>query len=112
LCFYGIAAASSSQAPTFTTEIAPLLGKYGCSDIACHGALKGKGQFRLSLHNRRVNDDYQATLNHVDKTDPAISLLLRKAVAAVDHGGGQLLDSKSLEYQIILDWISSPLKKS
>src|SRR5262249_39086884 len=41
--------ARDETAPSFRNDVIPVLTKTGCNSGACHGALAGKGGFKLSL---------------------------------------------------------------
>ena len=41
--------AAPPAAPSFVRDVEPILTRAGCNSGACHGALAGKGGFRLSL---------------------------------------------------------------
>src|SRR5262249_44269796 len=101
-----------SPAPSFRNEIIPFLTKIGCNSGACHGALAGKGGFKLSLRGYAPALDHfvmtrQALGRRVDVVEPAHSLILLKPTMTVSHGGGQKLDVGSADYQILADWIAS-----
>jgi hypothetical protein len=100
------------SAPSFRNEIIPLLTKIGCNSGACHGALAGKGGFKLSLRGYAPALDHfvmtrQALGRRVDPIEPARSLILLKPTATVSHGGGHKLEVGSPDYQIVADWIAS-----
>src|SRR6516165_8960734 len=84
------------SAPSFRNHIIPMMTKIGCNSGACHGALAGKGGFKLSLRGYDPTGDHfvmtrQALGRRVDKLEPAHSLILLKPTMAVTHGGGQKL---------------------
>src|SRR5207249_1783250 len=77
-----------------------------------HGALAGKGGFKLSLRGYAPALDHfvltrQTLGRRVDPVEPSHSLMLLKPTMAVAHGGGQKLDVDSVDYQILADWIAS-----
>src|SRR5438128_2263125 len=43
---------------SFRNHVLPVLTKIGCNSGACHGALAGKGGFKLSLRGYAPTDDY------------------------------------------------------
>jgi hypothetical protein len=97
---------------TFRNHVIPLLTKVGCNSGACHGALAGKGGFKLSLRGYDPSTDHfvmtrQALGRRIDKLEPARSLLLLKPTRAVPHGGGRKLEVGSPDYQLLADWIAS-----
>lgn len=94
----------------FANDVIPALTRAGCNMGACHGALNGKGGFRLSLLGYDPAADYASIVNEhegrrVVLTDPADSLLLKKATMAVPHSGGLRFKPDSYEYQLILGWL-------
>src|SRR5207245_7801425 len=98
--------------PSFRNDVIPMMTKIGCNSGACHGALAGKGGFKLSLRGYAPTLDHfvmtrQTLARRVDPIEPAHSLLLLKPTMAVTHGGGQKLEVDSSDYQILADWIAS-----
>ena len=96
---------------SFRNDVQPVLAKLGCNSGACHGALAGKGGFRLSLRGYDPERDYfNMTQQHlgrrVDLHHPGMSLILTKPTVAVAHKGGRRMDLKSRDYRIIADWIA------
>jgi hypothetical protein len=105
---------STGQPPPrqFTAHIQPVLSKLGCNSGGCHGALSGKGGFKLSLLA------YDSTLDHhtittedqgrrIEPADPESSLLLTKPTTKVPHKGGLRLDPDSIDYEILAQWIAA-----
>jgi len=80
----------------FTEQVLPILSKAGCNGGACHASQHGKGGFTLSVmgfdpvadRNAIVRDRMQ---RRVDLLNPADSLILKKPLLAVPHGGGRRL---------------------
>ena len=104
--------AKGPAAVSFTNHVIPVLTKLGCNSGACHGALAGKGGFKLSLRGFAPAEDHfvltrQALGRRVNLIEPAQSLMLRKPTMAVSHGGGLKLEVGSPEYQLLADWIAS-----
>jgi hypothetical protein len=98
--------------PSFRNHVIPLLTKIGCNSGACHGALAGKGGFKLSLRGYDPTTDHfvmtrQALGRRIDRTEPAKSLVLRKPTMAVSHGGGLKIEVGSSDYQLLADWIAA-----
>lgn len=96
---------------TFRNHVQSVLAKQGCNMGACHGALAGKGGFRLSLRGYDTERDYynicrQQLGRRVDLAAPALSLLLTKPTMAVPHKGGLKLKADSFDYQVIASWIA------
>lgn len=97
---------------SFQNDVLPVLSKLGCNSGACHGALAGKGGFRLSLRGFDANADHftivkQARGRRVEFREPAKSLLLTKPTGALPHKGGVRMDVDSEAYRILADWIAS-----
>ncbi|MES2789409.1 MAG: DUF1549 domain-containing protein [Planctomycetota bacterium] len=101
----------SPAVPNFRNHVLPVLSKSGCNSGACHGALAGKGGFKLSLRGYDPVSDYhaitkQARGRRVELADPGSSLLLTKPSGAVPHKGGLRFEVDSLDYKTIANWIS------
>ncbi|GAB5442754.1 MAG: DUF1553 domain-containing protein [Fuerstiella sp.] len=100
---------------TFRNHVQSVLARLGCNSGACHGALAGKGGFRLSLRGYDTERDFfnittQQQGRRVDLAEPALSLLLTKPTMAVPHKGGKRLDEDSLHYQVIAEWLANGAK--
>jgi hypothetical protein len=106
-------AAEPAAAPvSFNLDIVPILSKAGCNGGGCHGALAGKGGFRLSLFGYDPSSDYLAITRdvrgrRVDLVDPGTSLLLTKPTAAVAHKGGRRLEEGGEDYELLAAWIAA-----
>ncbi|MDX2149439.1 MAG: DUF1549 domain-containing protein [Bryobacteraceae bacterium] len=97
---------------SFRNHVIPVLTKAGCNQGACHGALAGKNGFKLTLRGYDPEVDYdvltrQSAGRRVTLAEPAQSLVLRKPVFAVPHGGGKRFGVDSLEYRVIAEWIAA-----
>lgn len=95
---------------SFRHDVLPILSKAGCNGGGCHGAIAGKGGFRLSLNAYDpTTDHYNITIHanrrRVEPADPARSLLLTKPTAALKHKGGKVLHEDSADYKTIATWI-------
>ena len=80
--------AAHAEAVSFELDVMPILSKAGCYSGGCHGALAGKGGFRLSLFGYDPASDHVALTRdargrRVDLADPGASLLLTKPTTAV-----------------------------
>jgi hypothetical protein len=98
--------------PDFRNQIEPVLTRVGCNSGACHGAMAGKGGFKLSLRGFDPAADYfaitrQANARRVDRTNPAESLILLKPTRTLKHGGGKRFETDSEEYRRLRDWIAA-----
>lgn len=96
----------------FTNQIVPIFTKLGCNSGGCHGKSGGQNGFRLSLLGFEPALDYETIVKEgrsrrVFPAAPEESLLLRKAVGRVPHGGGKKLDADSHEFRLIVRWIGS-----
>ncbi len=77
----------------FENHVQPILSRNGCNMGACHGALAGKGGFRLSLRGYdSINDHFnmvkQDNGRRVELAQPESSLILLKPTGLVEHQGG------------------------
>lgn len=100
---------------SFRKDVLPILAKSGCNAGSCHGALAGKGGFKLSLRGYDPETDYyvitkQARGRRIELSDPGRSLFLAKPSGALPHKGGIRFDVDSREYQILSEWISAGAK--
>ncbi len=88
-----------------------VLSKQGCNSGACHGSPSGKGGFRMSLRaydpaldiETLVREAYNRRTNLYE---PETSLLLRKPLMELAHGGGRRLKKTDLAYAVLRDWIA------
>ncbi len=89
---------------SFRHHVEPLLAKQGCNSGSCHGALAGKGGFRLSLLGYDPASDFfnlvkQDRGRRVELADPGRSLVLAKISGAIAHKGGVRFGTNSHEYR-------------
>lgn len=94
----------------FANKIVPIFTKTGCNGGGCHGKSSGQNGFRLSLLGFEPNEDYEHLVlesrgRRLFPAAPEHSLLLRKAVADVPHGGGKRIEKSSVDYALITSWI-------
>ncbi|HBV31617.1 MAG TPA: S-layer protein [Verrucomicrobiales bacterium] len=104
------AAAEDDRKLSFRHDVLPVLSKAGCNGGGCHGALAGKGGFRLSLNAYDpATDHYNITRENrgrrIEFAAPASSLFVTKPTAAVRHKGGKVLHENSEAYRILTRWI-------
>lgn len=104
--------AAPDSTPTFRNHVQPVLTKAGCNMGACHGAAAGKNGFYLSLRGYDDEADWLAITRsaggrRLSPADPGRSLLLLKATGTVPHKGGKRIETGSLEYHTLADWIAS-----
>ncbi len=107
-----VAKAKDQSPPSFRNQIEPTLTRNGCNSGACHGALAGKGGFRLSLRGYDPAADHfvltrQAQARRVDVQRPEECLFLKKPTRALPHGGGTRFDADSDTYKLLRDWIAA-----
>lgn len=107
-----VTGSGESHAVSFRNDIQPILAKAGCNSGACHGALAGKGGFKLSLRGYDTASDYfaiaqQARGRRIELADPGRSLLLAKPSGGIPHKGGVRFETDSREYELIAQWISA-----
>ncbi len=103
---------SNARAVDFSTEIVPLLSRFGCNAGGCHGKQGGQNGFQLSLFGFDTEFDYSALVKEargrrVNVSNASGSLLIRKAVGAAPHGGGRRIEVGSEPYQLLLSWVES-----
>jgi hypothetical protein len=97
---------------SFRNDVLPILAKTGCNMGACHGALAGKGGFRLSLRGYDPTSDHftmtqQDRGRRIELADPGRSLVLAKPTGALAHKGGVRFEVDSPEYRIMSEWIAT-----
>ncbi len=94
----------------FANQIVPIFTKTGCNGGGCHGKSGGQNGFRLSLLGFEPAEDYEHLVlesrgRRLFPAAPDYSLLLRKAIAELPHGGGKRLEKGSADYDLIRRWI-------
>jgi hypothetical protein len=106
-----VAAVGAAPTPVdFDTQIMPILTQAGCNAGACHGAAAGRGGLHLSLYGSDPAADF-ATITQqwegrrVNTSQPERSLVLRKPLMDLDHGGDQRFDAESEAARLLLRWI-------
>lgn len=102
--------AATPRPISFHLDIMPILTRSGCNTGSCHGAARGKDGFRLSLFGFDPKGDYQRItreigIRRINLARPDQSLLLLKAIGAVQHSGGKKIDPNSKHYQTMLRWL-------
>ncbi|MDV6034610.1 MAG: DUF1553 domain-containing protein [Phycisphaera sp. RhM] len=106
-----VSGTESTHRWSFRNDVQSVLAKVGCNMGSCHGALAGKGGFRLSLRGYDSQSDFlsitrQARGRRIEMADPGRSLLLAKPTGALPHKGGLRLDVDSHDYHVISQWIA------
>ena len=95
----------------FRNHVESVFSKNGCNSGGCHGALAGKGGFRLSLGAYAPEQDFyrltrEALGRRIELAAPGRSLVLTKATTALKHTGGRRIKVGSRDYRVIADWIA------
>jgi hypothetical protein len=106
---------------SFAIDIDRILTRQGCNDSSCHGGVKGRGGFKLSVYAINPRDDYRWIVEggtfrvlttdtdpkhpRISLKEPEKSLLLLKPTFTVPHGGGLRFKVGSQEYQALVNWI-------
>lgn len=96
---------------SFELDVQPILAAYGCNSGGCHGKQRGQNGFQLSLLGFDSDFDFAAVTREARgrRIFPAAadqSLLLRKAIAELPHGGGKRFERDSTAYRTLLRWIA------
>lgn len=96
----------------FDAHVQSVLTRAGCNSGACHGALAGKGGFRLSLRGYDSSADFftitkQDRGRRIEPADPGQSLLLAKPTTLIPHKGGLRLEEGSADYRLLAEWIAN-----
>ena len=115
--------AGGARRLTFARDITAILTKRGCNDTACHGSVKGRNGFKLSVYALLPRDDYQWIVDggtfrvlttdanpktpRINLKEPEKSLLLLKPTFTVPHGGGLRFAVGSEDYLTMLNWIKA-----
>jgi len=102
---------------SFKIQTLAALSKAGCNSGACHGSPSGKNGFRLSLRAFDPPLDVMTLRTEffgrrINVLKPDESLLLRKPLMVVAHGGGQRLRKGDAAYTVLHDWIAQGLRVS
>lgn len=111
LAWHVVPASAGPEKVSFRNDVLPVLSKASCNTGGCHGALAGKGGFRLSLFGYNPEADHMAITREsrgrrIEVSDPGASLLLLKPTTTVAHKGGKRIEVDSEDYRIIANWIA------
>ncbi len=106
-----VAGTRDPHAWSFRNDVQSIFARQGCNMGSCHGALAGKGGFKLSLRGYDSDADYHAITREVrgrrvEIADPGKSLILAKPTGALPHKGGIKLSTDSRDYNIVANWIA------
>ncbi len=94
----------------FAGDVMPVFTKLGCNSGGCHGKQSGQGGFKLSVFGFDPAADFNAIVKEGRgrRSLPAAieqSLLLRKPLALLPHGGGTRLRAGSHEHVLLRQWL-------
>ena len=110
VCLHAAEPDASASPPSFNDDVIPVLTRFGCNMGACHGKLAGQTGFKLSLRGFAPEADFESITREgrgrrISPGSPEQSLLIKKAVGAVPHGGGQRFAEDSPAAKVLADWI-------
>ncbi len=110
-----VRAAGDAKELSFVRDIVPIFTKFGCAGSNCHGSIRGKAGFKLSLFGYEPSLDYEAIVKaadgrRVNLARPEESLILKKPTFQVPHGGGLRFEKDSLAYDAIREWLRGGAK--
>jgi hypothetical protein len=100
----------------FKNEVLAAMTRMRCnSGAGCHGTPTGKNGFRLSLQGYLPDDDYWLLTREmfgrrVNPLNPNDSLILKKGLGLVSHGGGKRMYKTDQTYQVLHRWIAEGCK--
>src|SRR5258707_9412413 len=86
----------------YTTLFRSVFTTKGCNSSGCHGSPAGQNGFKLSLFGYDIAADHEMVVRkhdgrRVDLANPEQSLILRKPLFEIPHGGGRLVTPESEE---------------
>ncbi len=104
--------ATADRPVSYMLDVMPVFTRTGCNTGSCHGAARGKDGFRLALLGSDPRGDYQRitreqATRRINLAVPADSLLLQKAIGAVQHTGGKRFGTDSAYYKALRDWLAA-----
>jgi len=107
--------AASEVLVRFSPDVISVFTIKGCNSSGCHGSPAGQNGFKLSLFGYDVTADHEMVVRkhdgrRVNLTEPEKSLILRKPLFDIPHGGGRLLTRESEEYRTLLRWLREGAK--
>jgi hypothetical protein len=103
---------ASESTASFQEDVIPVLTRFGCNAGGCHGKLAGQKGFKLSLRGYAPELDFETLTREgrgrrINPAAPHQSLLVRKAIGDMPHGGGQRIERGSPAEKVLLDWIAA-----
>lgn len=95
---------------SFSRDVIPILTKATCNMGGCHGKAEGQNGFKLTVFGFDPRADHDAITKEgrgrrISLAAPEQSLLLRKGLAIVPHGGGLRFEEGSVRHRRLLRWI-------
>lgn len=95
---------------SFRNEALAVFTKQGCNGGSCHGKPNGRGALELSLNAFDPAADERTLiraplLRFTHPLEPTESLLLKKPLLQIPHGGGKRLRPGDPAYAILRQWI-------
>jgi hypothetical protein len=102
---------------SFEKHVQPILTRFGCNAGACHGKARGQNGFQLSLLGFDADFDFAALTQEargrrVFPASPENSLLLRKPIGDMPHGGGRRLSQQDPHYDVLRRWIVAGMPRT
>src|SRR5579863_8460330 len=96
---------------SFQYDVIPIFTKARCNSGGCHGKAEGQNGFKLSIFGYDTEADHKALTSEgrgrrLMTGDPDHSLLLRKTVADMPHGGGRKIEKGSDRYALLRRWVA------
>ncbi len=108
---------------SFAQDIGGIFTRRGCNSTMCHGSVKGKNGFKLSINAMFPRDDYKWIVEggtykvlsadtgpknpRINLKEPEKSLILLKPTFTIPHGGGVRFAVGSRDYNTILNWVKN-----
>jgi hypothetical protein len=97
---------------SFNLDVMPVFMRNGCNTGACHGSARGQDGFMLSLFGYDPDGDHfrltrEMAGYRVNLAIPEESLLVEKAIEAVPHTGGKLMEKGGHAYNTLVEWIAT-----
>lgn len=113
--------ASKKRGFSFARDIEAIFTRRGCNSSGCHGSVKGRAGFKLSMTGLYPREDFNWIVEggtfsvlsndpgtkrpRISLQEPEKSLLLLKPTMAIAHGGGRRFPVGSPDYGTILEWV-------
>lgn len=107
-----VTSAAVDRPISFHLDVMPVFMRENCNTGSCHGSARGQDGFNLSLFGYDPNGDHfrltrQMAGYRINLAIPEESLLVEKAIEAVPHTGGKLIEKGSPNYHTLVEWIAN-----